>query len=306
MESHSRKREGEVSFFPTSWWEIRQGDRIISLSGTERTVLDIAYDKTVVNVEFRTRRTSGDVEVERARVVPSELRGIREVVRFDPNAALKISSQIASNGHAVRREEPPAPHSSALPHLSSFKIRSWLEVKPGDVLISYSGTRRLVHSMSLDGQNPSFHCLVRTAEGQLSSATLETRPDTVQAIDLVLRSATAPRAVRQAIMMNVETFLGRGSTGDQFVQTMFMQASDPNAASVSVPALVDEDLGVITDFVTSSDLLANRASVEVVVNFPPDSPVSIAEIRCAQSVPAITSLELRYAGALSNALKGVG
>jgi len=292
-------RRREISFFPTTWFEIRKGDRVLSFSGTERTVIEVTNLGAKLAIAFRTLRTNGDVELETAQVNPLSTQGIKEVRRYDMNAPI---------------ESHDAPPVLDLPNAHSLTPSKWSEVRAGDIVVSHSGTRRLVLSINQTNSGPSFECFIRTAEGQVSTGTLATAPTSVNAVQQIIRFSSASLAnagglLNQAVVANVETFLGRGDTGDRFMQVLF-QESDVDATyeySVFVQALVDLKRGLITNFVPSIDpsALKSLCAVEVHVPADMDQLMSLRGAEFNQLVPAAARAEILLSAAISNIMKGV-
>ena len=303
MNTESTRRDGEFAFLPSTWFDIKPGDRVVSLSGTIRTVLDISQTKGRLAVAFRTQRLNGDVELETAHVDPRSTQGIKEVLRRDT-------------------EFPPAPSATA-PQTPSLSVspanvvrpRSWHDVRPGDVVVSHSGSRRLITSMQTDDGEPAFDCLMRAPEGLIERAYLQTSPATIDGVKEIQRTSLpvptmqAGGALKSSLVETIEIFLGRGTIGDNFTETLFRN-SDMTAAgaqSVAIKGMLDLNAATFERFIGSRAPEAVIAPVSIEVYMPADfsKPLSVADLKFSSGVPYPLAQELIIAAVLSNALKGV-
>lgn len=303
MADEANAQTGEISFVPKSWHEVTPGDRVVSRSGTVRTVLEISQARGRLAVAFRTRRTNGDVELETAHVDPLSTRGIREVLRRDPNA----------------KNQRAAPLHLPMGIAKRFTPLTWSDLKPGDVVVSQSGSRRLILADLTDTGEPEFDCLYRSNAAVVERAHLTTTPASIEGVKEILRPASTINlesqdsdsqgaSLTKAMINNIEALLGRGDLGDQFTQAMFAGADLALTSSqcVSISAVADSRTGAlleITPFSTDKDHPPVRLEIFMPADF--DKPISISELYFHPYFPLAVAEEILLAATLSNTLKGV-
>lgn len=287
---------GSLSFVPSGWNQIRAGDEVYSASGTKRTIISIKQDQSGEQVFlFHTVRISGEVLHEKAPLSHLSLKNIREVIRRSQDRA------------------------------NCFIPTDWDDVQVGDIIVTDSGTRRLVTGIQNQAEHRILHCLTRGRAGMLDYGILNTQTTKLRAIKELIRFEPAPtkeggeRAVpglhQQSgttlpfqVTANVETLLGRGEMGDQFVMELFkkVMGKASQRGEVEVTAGFDFRSGQITGFGKSIHPQAGSI-VLIVHDHGPESsePCSIQSFTRPRALAPMIVLELRRALFISNALKGI-
>lgn len=300
MSNEAQANGGDISFLPTSWHDIQPGDRIVSKSGTVRTVIEINEARGRLSVAFRTTRKNGDVELETAHVDPRSVRGIKEVLRRDPEAT----------------KGPPPPLHLPMGISKRFTPLAWSDLKPGDVVISHSGSRRLVVAdVTNEGGEPEFDCFYRNNAGVIERSFLHTAPNTIEGIKEILRQTVRipldneRLSLTDGLIENVDALLGRGDRGDQFTQALFSGAdlSLTTSQCVKICGEVDLRSGEITDFFNFDPADPTHPPVLFEIFMPAeyDKPISISEVYFHPHFQLHSAEDILLAATLSNTLKGV-
>jgi len=300
----------QFSFLPDSWHQVQVGDRIVSNSGTERTVLEINNAKGRLAIAFRTKRINGDVELETAHIDPQATRGIKEVLRKSPESSTESSTRAPAT---IQTPVPQTPAPKSKQQVSAFAPKSWSDVHPGDIGESHSGNRRLILKAVSDERDPVFECLLRTPTGEMRAERLATAQSTVEGIMCVLRpnlpvpSAGAGTRLSPILIENIDALLGRGNIGDRFTQSVFRAADLTSSSDQSLTIMVDFELatGRLLNFFKPNGQGRPTPQIRLEVMFPADpmQPLLIRNVHGGVGVPFMLLQELKVAALISNTLR---